>query len=192
MTTWVDQAARTAGHEVALGEMLARQHTVPWSEWGGGSSWIGECAVDPAPAPDVASFYGARLLGLAGRAGWLDAVSMAMLGRPPGRGDPTRGAGAGPWLLVAGERSLGRRLADRGSSIHRPTAGTRKKIWPTPSLFGPIPERTMRAYGEVRALLPGWMERVELFQLYPLLVHALLFGAVATGPGRSPFSSGST
>ena len=44
------------------------------------------------------------------------------------------------------------------------------------ALFGPVPERLLGAYTEVRPLSPGWEERVALFQLYPLLVHAVLFG----------------
>jgi fructosamine-3-kinase len=45
------------------------------------------------------------------------------------------------------------------------------------ALFGPVPERLVRAYDEVHPLTSGWQDRVALFQLYPLLVHAVLFGA---------------
>jgi fructosamine-3-kinase len=45
------------------------------------------------------------------------------------------------------------------------------------ALFGEGPDRVLRSYNEVRPLCPGWEERVALFQLYPLLVHAVLFGA---------------
>ncbi len=173
VTTWVDQAARTAGHEVALGEMLARQHTVPWSEWGGGSSWIGECAVDPAPAPDAATFYGARLLELAGRCD-LERPVASLVGHL-GETIPPDGP-----TLVHGDLWWGNVLwGDDGRpwlidpSVH---GGHPEEDLAMLSLFGPIPERTIRAYTEVRALSPGWMERVELFQLYPLLVHTVLFG----------------
>ncbi len=44
------------------------------------------------------------------------------------------------------------------------------------ALFGPVPDRFLRAYGEVQPLNSGWEERVPLFQLYPLLVHVVLFG----------------
>jgi fructosamine-3-kinase len=43
-------------------------------------------------------------------------------------------------------------------------------------LFGQVPGRLRAAYEEVTPLQPGWQERVGLFQLYPLLVHAVLFG----------------
>jgi fructosamine-3-kinase len=44
------------------------------------------------------------------------------------------------------------------------------------ALFGPVPDRVRSAYAEVLPLHPGWEERVGLFQLYPLLVHTVLFG----------------
>jgi fructosamine-3-kinase len=44
------------------------------------------------------------------------------------------------------------------------------------ALFGAVPDRLLRAYAEVHPPSPGWEERIELFQLYPLIVHAVLFG----------------
>ncbi|HTQ67496.1 MAG TPA: fructosamine kinase family protein [Solirubrobacteraceae bacterium] len=43
-------------------------------------------------------------------------------------------------------------------------------------LFGGPSERTFSAYEESHPLADGWRDRVELYQLAPLLVHALLFG----------------
>ncbi len=43
-------------------------------------------------------------------------------------------------------------------------------------LFGARGERVFSAYEEIAPLADGWRERVELYQLLPLLVHALLFG----------------
>ena len=45
------------------------------------------------------------------------------------------------------------------------------------ALFGAVPERMLQAYGDVHPLHSGWRERISLFQLPPLLVHAVLFGA---------------
>jgi fructosamine-3-kinase len=44
-------------------------------------------------------------------------------------------------------------------------------------LFGGPGERCYSAYAEVFPLADGHRERVELWQLFPLLVHAVLFGA---------------
>ena len=174
VTAWIDQCPRTTGHDAALGRMLACQHLEPWAEWGGGSSWIGACEVDPAPAPDAATFYGTRLLDLARRCG-LEGPTGALAGRldrliPP----------AGP-ALVHGDLWWGNVLWGRDGrpwlidpSVH---GGHPEEDLAMLALFGPLPDPTMRAYAEVRALQPGWEDRVELFQLYPLLVHAVLFGA---------------
>jgi fructosamine-3-kinase len=43
-------------------------------------------------------------------------------------------------------------------------------------LFGGFGARVFAAYEEVHPLAAGWHDRVPLHQLYPLLVHAVLFG----------------
>jgi fructosamine-3-kinase len=43
-------------------------------------------------------------------------------------------------------------------------------------LFGRVPDRTRAAYQEAAPLAEGWRERISLWQLFPLLVHAVLFG----------------
>ena len=45
------------------------------------------------------------------------------------------------------------------------------------ALFGtPLLDRILAAYSEVAPLAHGWEQRVPLHQVYPLLVHAILFG----------------
>ena len=45
------------------------------------------------------------------------------------------------------------------------------------ALFGtPLIERIMASYAEVAPLADGWQQRVPLHQVYPLLIHAILFG----------------
>ena len=44
------------------------------------------------------------------------------------------------------------------------------------ALFGAVPDRLLHAYAEVQPLQTGWEDRRALFQLAPLLVHAVLFG----------------
>ncbi len=43
-------------------------------------------------------------------------------------------------------------------------------------LFGGFDDRFYAAYNEAFPLLPGWEERMPIYQLYPLLVHLNLFG----------------
>jgi fructosamine-3-kinase len=45
------------------------------------------------------------------------------------------------------------------------------------ALFGyPNLERVLAGYTDVAPLTPGWQQRIPLHQLFPLLVHAVLFG----------------
>ncbi len=45
------------------------------------------------------------------------------------------------------------------------------------ALFGiPHLQRLLAGYQDVAALAPGWQQRIPLHQLFPLLVHAVLFG----------------
>jgi fructosamine-3-kinase len=174
VTTGVDRVGRTTGHEEALGRALAVVHGTPFPRWGGGSSWIGSCPVDPSPSPDGAAFYGARLCSLAARCG-LEASVTAVVSRlgellPPG----------GPALLH-GDLWWGNVLfgSDGHSWLIDPSVhgGHPEEDLAMLALFGAVPDRLLRAYTEVRPLRAGWEERVALFQLYPLLVHAVLFGA---------------
>jgi fructosamine-3-kinase len=48
-------------------------------------------------------------------------------------------------------------------------------------LFGAPSERVFAAYAEAAPLVEGWEQRVELWQLLPLLVHAVLFGGSYRG-----------
>jgi fructosamine-3-kinase len=174
VTTAVDRGARTSGHEEAFGRALAALHRAPLPSWGGGSSWVGTCPVDPSPTAAGAAFYGARLRALSARCG-LEVTVTAVASRlgellPPG----------GP-ALVHGDLWWGNVLfgSDGRSWLIDPSVhgGHGEEDLAMLALFGPVPERLIRAYDEVHPLSSGWEERVALFQLYPLLVHAVLFGA---------------
>ncbi|MGC3948306.1 MAG: fructosamine kinase family protein [Chryseolinea sp.] len=52
-------------------------------------------------------------------------------------------------------------------------------------LFGDFDRSFYDAYHEEYPLLPGYRERFEIYNLYPLLVHLLLFGATYVGPIQS-------
>jgi fructosamine-3-kinase len=173
VTTAVEQMGRTPGHDESLGRMLAALHSKPVRQWGGGSSWIGACRVDPSPWPDGAGFYGSRLQELAARCGLGDGVRRVVARLPELL--PT----AGP-ALVHGDLWWGNVLfgTDGRSWLIDPSVhgGHPEEDLAMLALFGTVPDALLGAYGEVRPLAPGWQERVGLFQLYPLLVHAVLFG----------------
>jgi len=173
VTTAVDQVGRTPGHDEYLGRALAALHDAPFPHWGGGSSWIGACRVDPSARPDGAEFYGARISELAARCGLEESMAPVVAGLgellPPG----------GPALLH-GDLWWGNVLfgSDGRSWLIDPSVhgGHPEEDLAMLALFGAVPDRFLNAYTEVRPLSPGWRARVALFQLYPLLVHSVLFG----------------
>jgi fructosamine-3-kinase len=55
------------------------------------------------------------------------------------------------------------------------------------SLFGGLSDGLVGAYQEVWPLAAGWRERLALWQLYPLLVHVVLFGGGYAGAVESAF-----
>lgn len=55
--------------------------------------------------------------------------------------------------------------------------GAREMELTLPILFGGFSSRFFQAYRATTPLLSGWEERVELYTLYPLLVHIHLFGS---------------
>lgn len=173
VTVAVEQAPRTPAHEESLGRALAALHARRLEHWGGGSSWIGTCKIDASTWPDGAAFYGARIGEIATRCG-LD----EQIGRVVPRLPDLLPAG-GPALLH-GDLWWGNVLfgADGRAWLIDPSVhgGHPEEDLAMLNLFGAVPDRLLEAYQEVTPLQRGWQGRVALFQLYPLLVHAVLFG----------------
>lgn len=173
VTSFVRQGPRSILHDEALGRALATLHTAAWPSWGGGSSFIGDCRVLAATTGSAADFYAARLSELASRCGLETEVGRATTKLP----HVLTGA---PPSLVHGDLWWGNVLAgeDGRSWLIDPSVhgGLAEEDLGMLDLFGRVPERVLRAYEEVRPLEAGWRERARLLQLYPLLVHTVLFG----------------
>ncbi len=149
---------------------------------------FGSLRLSNEPAGDWPEFYAERRLAplalLAGERGALsrrgvDAVRRVCerLGELCGPAEPPARLHGDLWsgnVMVA---------ADGRAWLIDPSAygGHREADLAMLRLFGAPSERVFAAYEELAPLADGWRERVELHQLLPLLVHALLFGGSYAG-----------
>ena len=181
---WIDRGRLDAAGEEELGRGLAALHRAGAPACGGPRPLrIGPLELPNDPADDWPSFYAERrLLPLADRAG-LGAVVGRLCARldalvgpaePPARlhgdlwsGNVLAGADGRPWLIDPAAYG-GHREVDLAML----------------ALFGAPSRRTLAAYDEAWPRADGHEERLALYQLFPLLVHAVLVGGGYAGGGR--------
>jgi len=184
---WVEPAPGgrldVAGEE-ALGRGLAAVHAAGAPAYGGAHVLrIGPIALDDGPADTWARCYAdQRLRPLARRAvdlGTLDAAGAAVIERVCGRIDALAGPPEPPARLHgdlwSGNVHAG---ADGRPWLIDPAAygGHREVDLAMLRLFGGPSERCYAAYDDAAPLADGHEQRVGLWQLFPLLAHAVLFG----------------
>jgi fructosamine-3-kinase len=189
---WIEQGRLDAAGVEELGRGLARTHTAGAVRFGdpgaGEPSRFGSLRLSNEPAADWPTFYGERRLRpLAEIARERDALSasgvqavervcerLADLCGPPE-----------PPARLHGDLWSGNVMADAAGRpwLIDPSAygGHREVDLAMLRLFGAPSRRVFEAYEEVAPPANGWEERVELYQLLPLLVHALLFGGSYRG-----------
>jgi len=144
---------------------------------------IGELSLPNEAAPDWPTFYAshrlAPLVALCLERGTLSASGARAVERVCERMDDLAGP-AEPPARLHGDLWGGNVLAgaDRRARLIDPAAygGHREVDLAMLRLFGAPSARVFAAYEEAAPLADGHRERVELWQLFPLLVHAALFG----------------
>jgi fructosamine-3-kinase len=187
----VAETAPSLGAAVDLGHALARTHAAGAAAYGcppgawEGDGFIGPLPLTHRPFDTFGEFFATvRLLPFVRSlrdAGTIEPNEVAVLERVCGR--LQRGAVGGPEeppSRVHGDLWNGNVLWSGAAAVLVDPAahgGHRESDLAMLALFGlPHLESLLAAYGEVHPLADGWRDRVGLHQLYPLLVHAVLFG----------------
>lgn len=181
---WVERGSRTAATDEELGRGLAAVHAAGAPAFGGDHDLVlGPLTVPNGPTDDWPTFYLTRrlepLAALACERGALPPDAPGALDRlagrlaeiagppePPARlhgdlwsGNVMVGPGGRPWLI--------------DPAAH---GGHREVDLAMLRLFGSPSPALLAAYGESAPLADGHEERTSLWQIFPLLVHAALFG----------------
>jgi fructosamine-3-kinase len=186
---WIDESRdrSSAEGERRLGRQLATLHRAGSPSFGREDRrTTGSRGLPNEPCATWAEFYGTqRLLPLARLAtGVLPPSTIAALEALAGRLDEF-GAAEEPPSRLHGDLWAGNRLVDAtGESwLIDPAAhgGHREFDLAMMRLFGGFGEECFAAYGEVFPLADGWVDRVLLHQIAPLVVHAVKFGGGYVG-----------
>jgi fructosamine-3-kinase len=186
---WIEHGRLDAPGIEELGSGLAATHAAGAVAFGGIGSEaelparFGSLGLPNEPTADWPSFYAERRLRpLARMARERDALPASAISAVE-RVCERIGELCGPLEPPArlhGDLWSGNVMADREGRpwLIDPSAygGHREVDLAMLRLFGAPSERVFSAYEERTPLAGGWQDRVELYQLLPLLVHALLFG----------------
>jgi fructosamine-3-kinase len=185
---WVESGALDAAGEEALGRGLAAMHAAGADAFGAFHDaapelHIGPLGFDATPADEWPAFYAERLvrplIAQAVERGSLSRGGAEAVGRVCDRIADLAGP-AEPPARLHGDLWSGNVMAgaDGGAWLIDPIAygGHREVDLAMLRLFGGPSRRVFDAYREAAPLADGHEERVELWQLFPLMVHAVLFG----------------
>lgn len=174
---WLELDRPTASMDEQLGRGLAQLHALGAPSFGlERANFIATLPQDNTPEPDIVRFWIERRLRpliQRMRAPALAAKLDALAARPDRFGPPERPA------RLHGDLWWGNVVACGGAPVLIDPAvygGHREIDLAMMLLFGALGDRFVRAYDEVWPLADGWRARVPLWQLYPLAVHAVLFG----------------
>ncbi|MBK0868411.1 MULTISPECIES: fructosamine kinase family protein [unclassified Saccharopolyspora] len=189
VTEHLDAGSPTAAAAEELGRGLARLHAAGAPAHGapppGGpaDAWIGLAPMRNEPCADWPSFYAEHRV----RPYLRQAVDAGLIGDSEAQiferacdGLPELEGSAEPPSRLHGDLWTGNvHWGASGAWLIDPAAhgGHRETDLAMLALFGcPHLERVLAAYEEVSPLADGWRQRVGLHQLFPLLVHTVLFG----------------
>jgi len=184
--SWIDEAPKSkasAGRRLGEGLAALHRHSSPsygWIE----DNWIGslpqhnsEQPSDQGPGPFLASRLQAQArLG----AGQLPTSLRALIDRFEEHAAELLPMTSDSPALLHGDLWSGNWMVDSNGQpwIYDPAThhGCREAELAFTRLFGGFPDSFYEAYEAASPLEPGHLDRVDLWNVYPLLVHANLFG----------------
>jgi fructosamine-3-kinase len=180
---WLEPGARAADFDVALGRGLAELHAVGAPCFGlDHDNFIAVLPQDNRPAATWDELWIERrlrpLVARAAERGRAGASWFARLERLRARWADVAGPLEPPARLHGDLWSGNVHAAGGAPALIDPAVygGHREVDLAMLALFGGLGARVVAAYDEARPLAAGWRERLPLWQLYPLLVHTVLFG----------------
>jgi len=186
---WIERGSPGADHDEALGRALAALHGAGAASFGlEHDNFIATLPQSNAPASTWPEFYATRrlepLVRRSADAGRLRPATVARFARLTDR-LADLGGPAEPPARLHGDLWGGNAIVDAGGSpvLIDPAVygGHREVDLAMMRLFGGFSPRVFDAYREAFPLAPGHDERVGLWQLWPLLVHVVLFGGSYAG-----------
>lgn len=181
---WIETGKQTTDAAIDFGHRLATLHAKGAEEFGAPEDgFIGKLPMRNRPAPTWPEFYATRrvlpYLKLARDRGAISAEHAATVESVIGRIAeivPTEAP-----ARLHGDLWNGNLMWGTDGVVHlidpAAYAGHREMDLAMLALFGmPHLQRAMDAYQETKPLAEGWEDRLGLHQLFPLLVHACMFG----------------
>ncbi|MER7083057.1 fructosamine kinase family protein, partial [Saccharopolyspora kobensis] len=189
VTEHIAEAAPTAAAAEQLGRGLADLHAAGAPAFGAAppdgpvDAWIGLAPMRNETAPDWPAFYATHriepYLRKAVDSGVLSTADGSVISQVCADIDRLAGPAEPPARLHGDLWSGNVHWGNDRAWLIDPAAhgGHRETDLAMLHLFGcPHLDRIVAAYEENRPLAEGWRDRIALHQLFPLLVHAVLFG----------------
>lgn len=194
---WIASARRSPTHDVHLGHGLARMHKCGPLDFGmDTANYIGRLPQPNGRHVTWAEFYGAERLmpqcEMAARANLLPSALQDDLETLALKLPELVGPDEAPARLH-GDLWGGNAITDENGEpcLIDPAAygGHREVDLAMMRLFGGFSPAVFRAYEDIYPLTPGSAERIDLYQLYYLLVHLNLFGRGYLGAVKNAVST---
>jgi fructosamine-3-kinase len=188
---WLERGPRKKGFDEALGRGLARLHGTGAPRFGlERDNFIATLAQANAATASWAEFWITRRIAPGVRLAverrgapdrWLGAVDR-LAARLPALAPSEAPARLHGDLWHGNVHAAGDEPALIDPAVY---GGHREVDLAMLALFGGLSDALIGGYQEISPLAAGWRERLQLWQLYPLLVHVVLFGGGYAGAVES-------